>query len=418
MKIEIEYWKKEKRFNKKVSSLFDESIICYKHGAYRASLMFSYLAFLTFVKETITKANKPATIHQTRWDNILLDLQNDDKWEKRVFEELTNSSTPIFNIKEDLRQQIKYWKDRRNDCAHFKDNEIESHHIESFWSFLKSNLSKTNIEGGRQNLLLKFKDHFDTTKTPPNADFSSLVSEIEHAVDNNEIKDFITDLVQAIDPFWDWGEPTVYKVINKTFELCPEAVSEKIKEFILENKRDIEFISYYPDKLNNFGFTATEIRELWKSRIFSNGNYHYMFDIYSSLIRNGLIPNCEIQEAYQTLFDKYEQTRHSFPTRTEILLTLKDDRLGDIIFNRAIVVDELNSFMWVNSKTDFITFYIEHFTVKKETVEKLFLMVGKNNYSYWLKEAVVRMLNASPTKKTEIHSIATTNGILIPSEFK
>jgi hypothetical protein len=132
MKIAIEDWKKEKRFNKKVSSLFDESIVCYKHGAYRASLMFSYLAFLTFLKETIIKSNKPASINQSRWDSILNDLQNDDKWEKRVFEELTNSSTPIFNIKEDIRQQIKYWKDRRNDCAHFKDNEIDAHHVESF----------------------------------------------------------------------------------------------------------------------------------------------------------------------------------------------------------------------------------------------------------------------------------------------
>jgi predicted metal-dependent RNase len=94
--------------------------------------MFSYLAFLTFLKETIIKSNKPASINQSRWDSILNDLQNDDKWEKRVFEELTNSSTPIFNIKEDIRQQIKYWKDRRNDCAHFKDNEIDAHHVESF----------------------------------------------------------------------------------------------------------------------------------------------------------------------------------------------------------------------------------------------------------------------------------------------
>lgn len=417
MKIAIEYWKKEKRFNKKVSSLFDESIICYKHGAYRASLMFSYLAFLTFIKETIIKSNKPASINQPRWDSILNDLQNDDKWEKRVFEELTNSSTPIFSIKENLRQQIKYWKDRRNDCAHFKDNEIDAHHVESFWSFLKSNLSKTNIEGGRQNLLLKFRDHFDTTKTPPNSDFSHLITEIEHAVDNNEIKDFFADLINFLDPIG-WGEPTVFKILNKSFELCTDQVTEKLKEYILDNKLDIKFISYYPDKINSFGFTATEIRELWKKRIFQNGNDRYMFDIYSALIRNSLIPQSELSEAFATLFDKYEQTRHSFPSKPEVIMSLKDDILGDIIYTKAIVNDKLNTFMWVNSKTDFIAFYIEHFTVKKETVEALFAMVGRQNFSWWLRDAVVRILSSNSTKKSEIHTIATTNGIAIPTEFQ
>jgi hypothetical protein len=69
--------------------------------------------------------------------------------------------------------------------------------------FLKSNLSKTNIEGGRQNLLLKFQDHFDTTKTPPNSDFSHLITEIEHAVDINEIKDFLTDLINYFDSLFE-----------------------------------------------------------------------------------------------------------------------------------------------------------------------------------------------------------------------
>lgn len=214
------------------------------------------------------------------------------------------------------------------------------------------------------------------------------------------------------------SESLIFKILNKSFELCPEQVTEKIKVFIIDNKLDIEFISYYPDKINSFRFTITEIRELWKKRIFQNGNNQYMFDIFSALIRNSLIPHNELDEAYTTLFDKYEQTRHSFPNKPEVIMSLRNDILGNIIYTITIVNDRLDTFIWVNSKTDFIAFYIKHFTVKKETVEALFAMIGRQNFSWWLRDAVVRILNSNSTKKSEIHTIATTNGITIPQEFQ
>ncbi|NJM79738.1 MAG: hypothetical protein HC854_09145, partial [Flavobacterium sp.] len=97
-----------------------------------------------------------------------------------------------------VRQQIKYWKDRRNDCAHFKQNEINISHVEIFWSFLKSNLSKITIEGGKLNLLKKFLNHFDETKTPPDSDYTHLIKEIEHAIEINESESFFIELDNLI----------------------------------------------------------------------------------------------------------------------------------------------------------------------------------------------------------------------------
>jgi hypothetical protein len=136
---------------------------------------------------------------------------------KAVFGELINSSSPIFNINDDIRQQIKYWKDRRNDCAHFKTNDIEAHHTESFWSFVKSNLAKISIEGGKESLLNKFEKHFDTTFTPPDADFSPLVKEIDESVEINELSNLWSELINKIDhyPILFGCESNATKVINK-----------------------------------------------------------------------------------------------------------------------------------------------------------------------------------------------------------
>lgn len=417
MKLHFETWLEDKKLSRKVGLLFKESTICYKHGAYRASLLFSYLAFLTYIKEALIQSNNPNPSNAGRWTNIQNELQNDDKWEARVYEELTNSSNPIFDIKEDLRQQIKFWKDRRNDCAHFKNNDIESHTVETFWSFIKSNLSKITVEGGRASLIKKFETHFDHTKTPPNTSFDHLVLEIQSAVDFSDFNSFLEELASKIDPigFYD-GD--LLKVHNKIFELCPDELKEKLSDFLKHKNLDLEFISHYPDKINFIGYTPSEIRQIWKTRLYKSSNHHYLFSIYAALLRNSLIPKDQLEEALQTLFDKYEQTRHSMPYDKTTINSLVVPELGDLIFEKAIISDDLNSFMWVNSKCDFIAFYVEHFPLKKETVESLCKMPTRPNYSYWLETKIEAVFKDNKTLKDKFNDIANQNGITVPTKFK
>ncbi len=417
MKLPIEQWSDEKRFSEKVNKLIQESVICYKHGAFRASLLFSYLAFITFLKETIIQSKKPDFIPQGRWDNIQNELQDDDKWEKRVFDELSNSSSPLFNIKEDIRQQIKYWKDRRNDCAHFKSNEIESHHVESFWSFLKSNLNKTTIEGGKANLIKKFANHFDSTKTPPNTDFTHLVNEIENAVELNEFAEFISELENILDPigFFDRDVQTLF---SKILELCPAQYNEQFVKNLKESNKDIELITSFPDKINLMNYNQTELRELWKKRVIHKHNDRFMFEIYAALLRNNLIPRNQKKEAMEVLFDKYEQTRHHIPMDANVKSAIANLELEEIIYTKVFKDDRLGSFMWVNSKCDLIVFYIENFSLKKNVVQKLCEMFDYSKYSWWLRDAIIRVFENNPQKKTEFHEIATKNGYTIPTDFE
>jgi len=417
MKLPIEQWTSEKRFSKKVNKLIQEAVICYKHGAYRASLLFSYLGFITFLKETIIKGKKPDSIPQGRWDNIQNELQDDDKWEKKVFEELTNSSTPVFNIKEDIRQQIKYWKDRRNDCAHYKNNEIESHHVESFWSFLTSNLSKITIEGGKANLTLRFIDHFDATKTPPNTDFTFLIKEIEHAVDLNEFEQFIIDLENAIDPIG-FFDKDIQKIYNKILEICPSQYVEILNKKLKNSNLDIELIASFPDKINFINYNQTELRELWKKRVVHRHNDRYIFEIYAALLRNNLIPIGEQDEALLQLFDKYEQTRHHVPADLTIKAAIANAKFGDIIYTKVFEDNQLGSFMWVNSKCDLIAFYIENYNLKKEAVQKLCEMFEYSNYSWWLRDSIIRVFENNNQVKTKFHEIALQNRYTIPTDFQ
>lgn len=415
MKLPFEEWTIEKHFSRNVSKLFGEAFICYKGAAYRASLLFSYLGFLTLIKEIIIKSTKPTAIPQGRWDDIIRKLQSDESWEKAVYEEIINSSSPIFNINDDLRQQVKYWKDRRNDCAHFKTNEIESHHTESFWSFVRSNLLKITVEGGKESLLNKFDRHFDQTFTPPDADFSPIVKEIDDSVEAGELTSFWEELIDRIDQygFMFRHESNATKVINRVFELCSEDIKASLSDFLKNKKHDLTIVLLYPDKINRFNYSPAEIREIWRTRIWNDKSS--AFSIYGTLLRNSLIPAGEIKEANQHLIDK---ATDYCPNDEATHLALAANGFGDLIFEKAIKEDRLNDwYLWVNPRADMLAYYIERYPLEDETVEVICEMYTRSRYSHWLGERLERIFHENTDKKTEFHDIANAKGFTIPNDL-
>lgn len=413
----FEEWLMEKKFSENVRFLFNEAFICYKNTAYRASLLFSHLAFMTSIKELIINSKKPANIQEGRWNSIINDLQNDDKWEKAVYDELINSSSPIFNINEDLRQQIKYWKDRRNDCAHFKSNDILYHHTEVFWSFVKSNFLKITLEGGKESLLNKFKIHYNNTFTPPNADVTPLISEIEATLKESEFTIFWEELFNKIDKRMDdygfYSETNATRVIKKIFENCKETTIENLAKFLKDKKLDVDIIKLYPDKVNFFNYSSQEVRNIWKKRILDCKAY--AFKIYATLLRNSLIPQTEIEEANKHMIDKLVDY---WPEDEITHESLASNGFGNQIFEIAIKEKRLNDwYKWVNPRADMIAYYIEKYKLLDDTVEVLCEMYTRKKYSYWLNERLIKIFSENECKKQEFHSIAKRLGFSIPKEL-
>jgi hypothetical protein len=419
MKLPIELWITEKAYEINVKKLFHESVVCYKNNAYRASLLFSYLGFLTIIKETIIKSTRPTAITDGRWNKILSDIKKDDKWEEILFNELVNEAAPIFNMNNDLRQQVKYWKDRRNDCAHFKRNEIEGHHIESFWSFLKSNISKMTIEGGMQSLLNKFDVHFDETFTPPNKNFDYLIKEISDSVDLSKREVFFKDLKSVIDGRGWWrSDSFTLKIYNRVIEIGDEQTQEDIITYIKKDNRDLGFLNAFPDKIVVMGYSAIEIRSLWKTRIYDKGNYTNPFNLYASLLKNKLIPNDEIIESHTEMYNRYSQTDYKKLPETKDIETLQANGFFSTVCKTAIDDYDLHDRARINNKADIITIAIKHSTLNIKTIETLCKMVSRTYYSWWLRDGIVELLNEDADFKKEFKKIAKANSITIPSEFK
>lgn len=412
----IEKWIKEnKKLSKNSTVLFDESFLTFKIGAFRASLIFSYLGFLTIIKEIILASKKPDAIIQSRWDNLLFELKNEDTWEKRVYEELVNSSSPIFNINDSIRQQVKYWKDRRNDCAHFKQNEINHNHTELFWSFIKSNLLKITIEGGKENLIKKFVVHFDVTQTPIDKDYSDLIYEIENSVENSELIDFFTRLAQIEDFIMTEKH---YEIYSEIFRLVKnDTIIEDLIKYLKSSKKDLNLVVKHPNLINTMDYSDTEIRRIWKVRI---KNENYKFYVYASLFQNNLIPKEEKNEAIKALYDGFNQRNHvNLPqdenVRNNIAISeLLPIIIADVFDNNKITED----YLYVNSKSDFIVLVIEFLPLSKTMITGICEMYKCDEKSWWLNNSLIDMFKQKPNVKTKFQEIITENGLELPSTLE
>ena len=414
MKLPFEEWISKLHLSQNVTALLNEAFTCYRSFAYRASLHFSYLAFLTMIKELIMKSAKPMTVDQGRWDALVGKLQNDELWEKAVFTDLTNSTNPIFNIPDDIRQQIKYWKDRRNDCAHFKSNNIDHYHSEAFWSFLKSNLYKITLEGGKASLLNKFERHFDLTYTPSNTDFTYLIAAIEDSVPIGELTSFWSELINVTDHVsWMVGEDGYpMQVFNKVFTICSSSTQSNLASFLLQSTADLKMVYHYPAQLGQFNYTPEQVREIWRTRIWNDKSR--ALSIFGTLLRNDSIPPAELKEANEHVLEYISDFR---PRDQATHYGLSANGFGETI-RVAILSDRFNDwYTWVNPRADLLAYYIEQYPLHEDVVTVICEMYNKSRYSHWLGERLAKLFTNNSEKKSEFHGIAIANGIVIPAEL-
>ncbi len=425
MKLRIENWIENNNFSEDVNVLFTDAVTCYKARANRASLLFSYLAFLTILKERIIEGTKPNLFPQGEWDKLISKLQNEDLWEANVFDatqqqEKIDQATkqrikdPIFSLNDNLRLQIKYWKDRRNDCAHYKDNIIDTFHIENFWAFMESNMSKITIEGGMQSLINKIYKHFDPTITPPDKDITPLIQEVEYSVERSKLKHFWETLLNNGE--WDFDlSKRKQELISKSLEVNKDFVNDSLIAIVKANKFYLkDFLSNHTDKVLRFNFNEEEVRKFWKTQLPSCNN---ILGLYTSFLRNGLIPQNEIAEANRTIISAI---REYSPTINEHQILLGNGFLNtfkeEVLNNSSFV--GYKSYLWVNDRADIISGVIKNYPPDNDIINRLVEHYNQRDNSDWLLERFNNIFIDGSTIAIEYKNILQTNGVAIPEKLK
>lgn len=368
MKLAFETWLAEQRISVQSLELFQESITCYKSSAYRATFLFSYLGFQTIVRDRITRAEKPSALPDPVWAKLQADVRDDDKWDATVYEAIQRRQpVEVFALTEDLRNQVTYFKNRRNDCAHGKNSRIDYSHVESFWLFIQSNIAKFAVVESRDQLINQIKDLFDRSVTPPNTDYSHIIIEIPNAVSVDKLSAFFDDIhgiISKSEPnrglmFSYLIRPEEAEFFNKIFDLNHDAISKALFEYLRE-KDDLllAVLRNKPNRINYFFHDPPFLRKLWYEKLFVRFGGSKDYPVFCEMLRNGLIPEDQRVEAFNHLINNRITTEMPEEMSHVIL-----NQLGfyEIFKDIAFARESINYFSWGNSRKHLVIHYLTHF---------------------------------------------------------
>lgn len=416
MRLPFEDWLDQQEFVETASDLFNEAIVCYKASAYRAAMLLSYLGFLNVLKSRMFNAALPNGIPIGQWNSMQNNLRSDDRWDSTAFD-ATQQRNPaaIFLVSDDVRQQVVYWKNRRNDCAHSRTNKIGYAHVEAFWLFLISNIARFVVNGSRADLIERLRRHYDTSITPPGQDPRSLVDRIPTAVDPAELHDFFIDAereVFSLKRLFDLPSAEEVGFFELILRLNSPAVVTAATMYIEQNAElMLAILRADPTLVPTLANGAPQIRNLWFDRLFST--FRQDLAIYCALLRNGLIPAAELNEAHERVIRRWRNEIPAGQCFDQLRASQFFQHLERIAFELTLI----DQFDWGNRNSDFVAWYVDNHPLNRTIVRGIASTFSVPNFPFELRDALDELFRANPAKRDEFHTIATAERISLPQHI-
>lgn len=413
MILDIERWLSNQKLTVETNELFNESIRCYKANAFRAAFVFSYIAFLTSLKNRILVSQAPTNIPIGQWTKLSSDLKKEDVWEDALLTAINNASNQVFLINDDLRNQIIYWKYRRNDCVHFKKNNVNNSTVESFWTFIKIYLPFFVVGGSKDALINKIVDHYDPSKTPPGANPAPLIHEIDSSVNKNDLEHFYNECVSKIET----GQE-LFSFFNKIYELGSVPIVEELTKYLsstVDSNRKrlmLSFIRSYPIRIMVIKDQPERIRKIWYGMNGFFGNNY--LNVYAILLRNQLIPADQLQASLSRVV---ENNTYFFSIDVEDYYTLSINGFFKTFENRLIQDEIVKNVDWLNDHSFPIQYFIENIDLNEHIVTALNNMFARNYHPYSLKNRLQEVFGRKTELSSKIRQIAVANNISICDRF-
>lgn len=403
--------------------LFKDSIRCFHAAIYRPAYIMAYQAMMVYFRRLIQAAKMPKGFDAIKWKTMQLNLAKDKEWEEEVNNAIrkqanpkaTPPEVPILVMTDALRKDFDFWRNRRNDCAHYKEYVINDSHVLAFYSFLSQYLMKISVEGGMNTLLNEFKDACDPTKTSPKASLQPLVDKILSMVNPDEMNDFF-DYLEGV---------MGYRLSERYTCLLADIIkggNEVLKAYVVNYVRSDKdtmngLINKYPDLVGHL-VERTEVREYWMKHLKKVRN---RVAVLARMIMVGLIVKDEIEEAIKKVIDhSYSENEGMGEVSEAELATLNTfgffNALNEEYFNSNYT--SKNAKECGKLKYNFFYGYMAYLPIDKEWVAILAEIFSQVNYpTVWLDILKQNYLNNAEFK-AKFEKVASDNAIKLPDCLK
>lgn len=399
--------------------LFNDSIRCFHAAIFRPAYILAYQGMMIYFRRMIQTAKMPNGYDIGKWTGVQTRLVNDKEWEEEVNNAIRTQPDPkktpptiaILCMSESLRKDFDFWRNRRNDCAHYKEYVINDSHVLAFYSFLTQYLLKISVEGGMMTLLNEFKDATDSTKTSPNASLQPLVDKILSMVNPDEMNEFF----RLLDGYMGFSFCNRYEeVMSRIIKGGNEDLKKYAVCFVRSNNNvQASLINNFPELVGHL-VEKSEVREYWMKTL---KNCRNRVAVLGNMMMAGLIDPSEIEEAINKIIQySYDNNEGMGDVSDEVLLKLKVEG-----FFSALKAKYFNSDYTQNNarecgkfKYSFFYGYVAYLPIDKEWVEVLVSIFSQADYpTVWLDMYKEYYLGKSEYK-VQFDKVVSENGITLP----
>lgn len=410
----------KKSFTEDEYGLFHDSVKCFYASIYRPAYIMAYQGMMIYFRRIIQNAKMPTGYDSGKWTGVQTRLSKDKEWEDEVNNAIRTQPDPkktppviaIMSMADSLRKDFDFWRNRRNDCVHYKEYNINDSHVLAFYSFLTQYLLKISVEGGKATLLNEFKDACDPIKTSPNISLQPLVDKILVMVSPEEMDDFFEELEGAMG----------YRFNGKYERLLASIIkggNEVLRDYAIKfvkNKKvfKAELINSHPDLVGHLVDSA-EVREFWMRYLKSCKN---RVAVLARMIMIGLISPSEKNEAMSIVLKHGFDNNDGMGEVTEVeILALKTAGFFNVLKKEYFNGDYTsnNALNCGKNKYDFFYGFVAHLPVDKDFVDMMVDIFSQANYPYvWANILKEHFLEKDATYKAEFDKVVSENGITLP----
>lgn len=313
--------------------ILNDAIRCYRHDIARPALMLSYIAFIQAVRSNLLNSDKPEGFNEKRWNATMAKLRNDNKWDEEVIECIKNrgngvDNPPFFELSDTLRNDVCYWRSRRNDCAHYKDSEITLSHVSAFWVFMMDNYNKFTPIGSVQQSINEYNRHFDISLTPRGTSTERIFKRLCLAIKTqDDLRKFLKETHSKMDfkPQCDLVHDLLIEEHHKELAISfLKGGMKRLKAYLCAKPKDVSLI---------LGNDPTMTRKIWYDdlRVFCR-----CMNVYVEMLRAKMLTDAEIKESLELYLEHAYTQGHLFIKDEDDFKVLIDNGLYDIFIDEYL----------------------------------------------------------------------------------
>ena len=380
--------------------ILNDAIRCYRNGIARPALMLSYIAFIQAVRDNLLKSDMPKGFNEPKWKACMSKLRQENAWDEQVISCIKcRDNPPYFELPDSLRDDVCYWRNRRNDCAHYKDSEITLSHVAAFWVFIMDNYNKFTPIGSLMQSVNDYKRHYNVSITPKGTSTEVIFKRLCLAI---KTEDDLLLFLKETDSCMEYEEQA--QLLHDL--LMDERHKTKVISLLTGKLKQVKmYLALKPADVSVvLGNNPEMTRKFWYEDFML---FASCANVYVEMLRAKMIPQGEIKESLEMLL-KHEYKRGAFYLdNPEDFNVLKENGLYDIFIEEYLSKDFVcNNPGEKCRKTDFYISLIHRGGISDKLIRALSESI-KGTFPYTLEDRLKgEIFKEDENKKQYFDSIA------------